>query len=402
LNPKIILISQNFNFSENKNINNLLNQNYKFFWLNEVKKNKCLIENINYDFVVKIRPDLHVKTKLEYFFDKNDAIVIPSDSKIDLKKLKNMDDKYLCDIIAYGSCKKMDEYFNFYQQINNLINIYGTINETLLYHYLLNNNINYILKEIDYFVVLSLCNTIAITGDSGSGKTTISNILKDLFKNSFLLECDRYHKWERNNKIWDNITHLNPEANYITKMTTDVFDLKFGNSIYQVNYDHVTGKFTDTEMIESKENIIVCGLHSLYIQKNLINLKIYMDTDENLKIPWKIKRDIEKRGYSIEKILFQIESRKKDFYKYIYPQKEKADIIINLYTNKNFDINNFKLDDEMEVFLRIGFRENFNITNIITKLDIQKIVKEKEFIFLYFNKLEDYNKIIKSVMINLY
>jgi hypothetical protein len=127
-----------------------------------------------------------------------------------------------------------------------------------------------------------------------------------------------------------------------------------------------------------------------------------MDTDENLKIPWKIKRDIEKRGYSIEKILFQIESRKKDFYKYIYPQKEKADIIINLYTNKIFDINNFKLDDEMEVFLRIGIRENFYITNIITKLDIQKIVKEKEFIFLYFNKLEDYNKIIKSVMINLY
>ena len=74
------------------------------------------------------------------------------------------------------------------------------------------------LIDINYYVVLSLCNTIAITGDSGTGKTTISNILKELFSDSFVLECDRYHKWERNDENWKKYTHLNPDANYITKM----------------------------------------------------------------------------------------------------------------------------------------------------------------------------------------
>ena len=42
------------------------------------------------------------------------------------------------------------------------------------------------------------------------------------------MECDRYHKWDRHDTNWNNYTHLNPDANYITKMCDDVFDLKFG------------------------------------------------------------------------------------------------------------------------------------------------------------------------------
>lgn len=400
LKPKLLLISKNFIFSQNKNINNLLNQNYKYFWLNKERKHICKIENIYYDLIIKIRPDVHIISKLNYDID-TDVLYIPSDSKIDNTKLKNKNDKYICDIIAYGSSKKMDEYFNYYLQINNLIKTYGDVNETLLYYYLNNNNVEYILLDIDYFVILSLCNTIAITGDSGSGKSTISNILFNLFNNSFILECDRYHKWERGDKNWENITHLNPEANYITKMYNDVFDLKFGKSIYQVDYNHSTGKFSNIENIESKENIIVCGLHSLYIQDSIINLKIYMDTDENLRIPWKIKRDIKKRGYSIEKILAQIELRKKEFIKYIYPQKKIADIIINLFTDKEFNINNFTLDEALKIFLRVGIKETFEIKNIITKLEVTKIENHDNFIYLYFNKLEDYEKIIQTIIINL-
>jgi uridine kinase len=400
LKPKILLISANLFFSQNKNINNLLNQNYKFFWLNEERKKICKIENIHYDLIIKIRPDVHILSKLNYDMD-IDCVYIPSDSKIDTAKLQNHDDKYICDIIAYGTTQKMDEYFNYYLQINYLVKTYGIVNETLLYHYFVNNNIEYILVNIDYFVILSLCNTIAVTGDSGSGKTTISNILLNLFDNSFILECDRYHKWERSDKNWENITHLNPEANYITKMYNDIFDLKIGNSIYHVDYDHSTGKFTNLENIESKENIIVCGLHTLYIQDNIINLKIYMDTDENLKIYWKIKRDIKKRGYSINKILSQIESRKEDFIKYIYPQKKNADIIINLFTDKEFNINNFTLDEEFNIFLRIGIKETFEIKNIITKLEVAKLEKKDNFFYLYFDKLEDYEKIVKTIIINL-
>jgi len=404
LTPKILLITNNFIFSHNNQVNNILNQNYKFYWLNEERKRVCELEKINYDVVIKIRPDLNIIDKLNYNID-FEYIYIPNDSKIDQNKLKNTSDSFICDMLAYGSCEKMNDYFNYYLYINDLIKQYGNVNETLLYEYLNINNIKYILLDINYYVVLSLCNTIAISGDSGTGKTTISNILTDLFNDSFILECDRYHKWERNDENWEKYTHLNPEANYITKMSNDVFDLKIGKNIYQVNYDHCNGKFTNKEKIESTDNIIVCGLHCLYLPENIINLKIYMDTDDNLRIPWKIKRDIEKRGYTIEKILEQINSRKIDFQKYILPQKEKADIIINFFTDKKFDLNSFNIHENLNIFLKIGVKNIYNINKIIYNLAFTKFENVGNYFYFYFDTCNDFNaykNIIKTIIINMY
>jgi uridine kinase len=400
LNPKYMIITSNFDFNENNIINNIMNQNYKFYLLNEERKRIEEIEKIQYKNVIKIRPDVCLQEKININTEYK-IIQIPQDSKIDTSKLINKEDYYLCDIIAYGNAEQMNVYFNFYKDIYKLIEKHGTVNETLLYHYLNRNEITYELVNINYIVILSLCNTIAITGDSGSGKTTVSNILKNLFNNSFILECDRYHKWERGNENWNTITHLNPEANYITKMENDVFNLKIGKDIYQVDYDHKTGQFTDNQVIESKENIIVCGLHCLYLPDNVINLKVYMDTDDNLRIPWKVKRDIHKRGYTIEKIMKQINDRKLDFDTYIYPQREQADLIINFYTDNEFNIDTFDINETNRVFLRIGIKEEHNIKDIITKLEVHQFVKEDKFIFLYFNENYDYETIIKTIILNL-
>jgi uridine kinase len=405
LKPKLIIINGNFKFSKDNNTNNILNQNYKFYLLNEERKKIMKIENITYNIVIKIRPDVHFFYKLEFENLDPYKIYIPIDSKIDINKLKNLDDKHICDIIAYGNSEVMDKYLNYYNYINELIEKYNSIiNETLLYYYLYENNIQYDLVDIKYYVILSLCNTIAITGDSGTGKTTISNILKEIFNNGFILECDRYHKWERNNEHWNKYTHLDPSSNYITKMQKDVFDLKIGKNIYQIDYDHIAGKFTDNKLIESKENIIVCGLHSLYLPKEILNLKIYMDTDDNLRIPWKIKRDIKKRGYSIDKILEQIKNREIDFKKFIYPQKKEADIIICLFTDKIFDINTFSINEDLNIYLKIGIKVSYNINNILHKLKINKIVKDEHenILYLYFDNINDYDNIIKTIILNYY
>jgi uridine kinase len=401
LNPKHIIINDNINFKREKQINDIMNQNLKFYLLNEERKRLENLENITYDLVFKIRPDVYLNEPIHFSIMDLNKINIPLDSKIDTSKLRSPEDKYVCDIIAFGKPELMDIYFNYYLELEVLIEKYGHINETLLYYYLSIHNIEFKLIYINYIVILSLFNTIAVTGDSGSGKTTITKILKSIFNDSFVLECDRYHKWERNNENWRKYTHLDPSANFITKMNKDVFDLKIGNSIFQIDYDHNSGKFTDRQLIESKENVIVCGLHSLYIQEDILNLKIYMDTDDNLRIPWKIKRDCSKRGYTIEKIYEQILNRQNDYIKYIKIQRDKADIIICLYTDKQFNINKFDINYEPNIFLKIGIKSTYNISSITEKINISRIEIVDNFYYLYFKNITEYEEIVKTIIINL-
>jgi uridine kinase len=244
-----------------------------------------------------------------------------------------------------------------------------------------------------------MCNVFAIAGDSGSGKTTLGNILKQYFSNSFMLECDRYHKWERGHDNWQDFTHLNPDANYITKMNDDIFNLKIGKSIYQVDYDHSSGKFTEQEKIDSSDNMIVCGLHSLYNDdKNIFNIKIFVDTDNVLKYSWKIKRDTAKRGYSKEKIIKQIEDRKNDYLKYIEPQRDISDVIINFFT----EIEEISDIEPIDIKLKLFINRGINIVEIIKYFDEQNIKFKKynndNFNILVFDSYQEHN--LKLNMLN--
>lgn len=396
-NPKIILCLEDLKLSENEKKNNILNQNYKIYCLYKNMQIYSELNNINYDIVLKIRPDVYLKDKLN-FNNLNETIYLPKDSKIDKKKLFNLNDKYICDIIAYGKYDAMVNYLNFFKSIDHLTKYFGYVNETLLYHYLQQKTYKYTEIDIEYFIILSQCNTIAITGDSGSGKTTLSNIIKNVFENSLLLECDRYHKWERGNENWKNYTHLNPEANYITKMNSDVFDLKLGNNIYQVDYDHSKGKFTDKEYIESKENVIVCGLHSLYLEKEITNLRIYLDTEENLRIFWKMKRDMKKRGYTKEKVYENILKRKDDFDKYIYSQKDEADLIIHIYSDDYvFNIDTFDESIDHNLKFKIGIKNTFKLNDIFNHFNC-RIENENNFLYMCFEDIINYEKTIITIL----
>ena len=389
LNP-VILHEPNYEINSNKKTNDVKNSWLKFYKLNTLKSlNET---NQKYDVVIKYRPDLNILSDDIFKKIDEDVIYIPKDSKIDISKLNKKDDKFLCDIFAYGSSKIMDTYFGIYNHLDNLIKKYGNVPETLIYHYLNDNNIKYELIDLDYNVILSKCNVFSIAGDSGSGKTTLANTLKKYFSNSFLLECDRYHKWERGDSNWEKYTHLNPEANLITKMNSDIFDLKIGKEIYHVDYDHSIGKFTDKQTVEPTDNIIVCGLHSLYTNdENIYDLKIYIDTEEKLKNYWKIKRDTKERGYTLEKSLKQIESRRKDYYEYIYPQREKSDLIINFYY-ENLNENNF---EDKNISLRLLIKSNFDIKSIVEDLKNLKVSievsVENNFYMLDFKKYIDIN-----------
>jgi len=78
--------------------------------------------------------------------------------------------------------------------------------------------------------------------------------------------------------------------------------------------------------------LVAEGLHPFHDERvrDLLDVKIYLDISDDVKIAWKIQRDMKERGHSLESIKASIAARKHDFDAYIDPQKKHADIIIQV------------------------------------------------------------------------
>ncbi len=170
-------------------------------------------------------------------------------------------------------------------------------------------------------------------GDSGAGKTTISESLSNIFTsmNSLVIRGDDMHKWQRGHKKWEEFTHLNPKANLLHEEIAMLNNLKMGKKILRKAYDHNKGTFTNALSIIPKNLIIFEGLHPFYLsrQRQLYDLKIFIKPDQDLSNHWKIIRDIDKRGYTKEKVLKNLQDREEDSKNFIESQAKYADILIS-------------------------------------------------------------------------
>ncbi len=177
--------------------------------------------------------------------------------------------------------------------------------------------------------------TIGIAGDSGAGKSRLLVMLDELLSEDSILniEGDGDHRWERNDANWNDMTHLNPLANYLYRQAEDLRILRGNNAVKRADYDHGTGTFTGKRRVAPKPYIVMCGLHSLYLpqMRQVLDLKIYLDTDEELRRRWKLARDQGDRGHTVREAAAQIERRRGDAEKYIYPQKQYADLVIRYF-----------------------------------------------------------------------
>ena len=289
-----------------------------------------------YDLVIRIRPDIKLLINPDEFVSILQKITttdlcIPTGFDIDSSSYN--------DHFAIGSYSIMKEYCTLF---NSLSYLHEYQSEHFLHKYLLIKNISVVRMSISYKVSLSDCKVIAIAGDSASGKSTFMNYIQEILpQESYLsIETDSYHKWERNDEHWKEYTHLNPDANNLERMSEDLLRLKIGNNVSLVEYDHNTGKFLQEKITCAKPFLILCGLHTLY-KKNLLkdlDLKIFLNTEECLKVDWKVKRDMKERNYTLDKIMDTILKRKEDADKYIQPQKDAADIIIT-YVLENSELN---------------------------------------------------------------
>jgi uridine kinase len=175
---------------------------------------------------------------------------------------------------------------------------------------------------------------IGIGGDSASGKHTTYHILRTLVgkDKSIPIFGDDFHKWERGNEMWNVYTHLNPSGNKLHEEMEAAVALRDGGTIQMGRYDHKSGTFSSAATVEASKFVFFVGLHPFYLKKmrDLIAIKIFMDTDESLRRYWKIRRDVKKRGYQKDKVLEQLESREQDSEKFIRPQAKFADLVIRM------------------------------------------------------------------------
>tara|TARA_E500000331_G_C16963659_1_gene586106 strand:- start:41 stop:721 length:681 start_codon:yes stop_codon:yes gene_type:complete len=131
------------------------------------------------------------------------------------------------------------------------------------------------------------------------------------------------------------------------------------------NYNHLTGKFDSTNKKRIKDFLIIEGLHSLYFNdlNKKFDLNVFLDLEEEIKKETKVFRDTE-RGKKKESILKEIDKRKKDFNKYILPQKNFSDIYIKtLY--RGIDKVKFKIHFKNDYFFEFkNFFSGLNEINI--------------------------------------
>jgi len=211
---------------------------------------------------------------------------------------------------------------------------------------------------------------IGIGGDSAAGKSTLSKSLSLIFEeqNTTVVRGDDMHKWERGDENWNVFTHLDPRANKLHQDINQAKSLKTGNAIKRSFYDHSTGKFTLPQFIRSNKLIIFEGLHSFYLRNHsdVYDLKIFMEPEENLRMWWKVKRDVNKRGYTPEQVINQLKKREEDSLKYIQSQAQNADIIVSFFSEIVVDPTDLLVEPELA--LRLSFNNNEEIDPLTQRL----------------------------------
>lgn len=230
---------------------------------------------------------------------------------------------------------------------------------------------------------------LSIAGDSGAGKSSLLKFLSSLwYGDVLLLEGDAYHKWERNDPHWNEFTPLNPEANNLDQCYEDLLNLKNDKIISFREYNHRTGKFDSPKEVAPKSKIIFTGLHALYDQRirELSDVKVYLNTDEDLRLFWKYKRDIQERGYTKDAVTRSLERRLKDSKKYIRPQVHYADIIINI-SDDDLIMNDFSYTPKLSISVLIdkSFMYIKNVMHILKNINF-KVCEDERFIKAYYNE----------------
>jgi len=189
---------------------------------------------------------------------------------------------------------------------------------------------------------------IGITGGSGSGKTLFLKELLESFEPTEItcISQDDYYL-PREHQLVDKNGEFNfdrPESIDFEHFASDLKELSEGRSVTKQEYTFNNPEAKPKVIIRKPAKVILVeGIFIFHYAKvnALIDLKIFIEAREHVKLKRRLKRDREERGYDADDVLYKYENHIMPSYqKYIEPHKEVADLIIpnNLDFNKALDV----------------------------------------------------------------
>ena len=176
---------------------------------------------------------------------------------------------------------------------------------------------------------------IGIAGGTGSGKTTITRrIMQKFGSNVSVIYHDNYYK-AHHNLSYEQRTRLNydhPDAFDTQLLVRDLKKLKQGETVRCPVYDYtIHDRSQKTILIKPAKVIVIEGILIFQSKElcDLMDIKIFVDTDADVRILRRIVRDVRDRGRSLDSVVNQYLTTVKPMHEqFVEPSKRKADIII--------------------------------------------------------------------------
>lgn len=178
---------------------------------------------------------------------------------------------------------------------------------------------------------------IGIAGGSASGKTTVS---KKVYEESvkygsvISIKMDDYYK-DLSSLTVEERTQINfdhPNSFDIDLFISHLTDLKNGKQINKPTYDFtIHNRLEETELIKPANVVIVEGILIFAIPeiRNLFDIKLFVDTPDDIRFIRRLKRDVKKRGREVESVIKQyLETVRPMHHSFVEPSKQYADIIV--------------------------------------------------------------------------
>lgn len=176
---------------------------------------------------------------------------------------------------------------------------------------------------------------IGVAGGSASGKTTVASRIKKEFGNSVeLISHDFYYK-RHDELTYEERTLLNydhPNAFDTDRLIEDIRNLKNGVAIDRPDYDFTLHNRSDKTIRVNPAKVIILEGILIFENKELLDLmdiKIYVDTDADVRLIRRIVRDVKERGRDLDSVIKQYQNTVKPMHEqFVEPSKKYADIII--------------------------------------------------------------------------